>query len=140
MMTRPRFWRAMLLVLGAGWAAHPSAWAHDLMASHAKVRIKPDGVEVEIKIAADSAWALVQDSGGPSVAFVLEDFEKVGRPLLMTFARQMEELVSDGQAVRPRKIDVTIVEDNFVFSFAYPRPTGKSVNLKQNYLSRMPEG
>ena len=116
------------------------ATGHDLMASVCTVRVRPDKLELQIKIAADSIWPLVQETIAPGAIFVLEDFEREGKPLLVAFARTMEELTVDGVALTPRETDVTVVEDNFVFTMVYRRPLGGVARLKENYLLRMPSG
>jgi hypothetical protein len=111
--------------------------AHDLSASYATIRFKPDAVELEVKIAGESAWALVQASVAPGVIFVMEEFEKVGQPILLKFAQTMEELTVDGKVVAPRETKVIVAEDNFIFTFIYPRPA-HAATLKENYLKRTP--
>jgi hypothetical protein len=128
--------RGVWLFFLAGLCAGASA--HDLTASHATVRLKADTVEVEIKIAADSAWPLVQDTVAPGALFVLEDFPTTGRPVLVAFARQMQELSAGGRAIPPRTVDVAVVEDNFVFTLSYPRPARGAAILRETYLRSTP--
>jgi hypothetical protein len=89
-----------------------------------------------VKIAAEQAWNLVQATVAPGVVFVMEEFEKVGKPALLKFAATMEELTVERSVVAPKSIDVVVAEDNFIFTFTYPRAA--HATLKENYLKRMP--
>lgn len=114
----------------------PLARAHDLSASYATIRAKPDVIELQVKMAAEQAWNLVQSTVAPGVVFVMEEFEKVAKPALLKFAATMEELTVDRNVVAPKSIDVVVAEDNFIFTFTYPRSA--RATLKENYLKRMP--
>lgn len=114
-----------------------SVAAHDLSASYATLRFKPDTLQLEVKVAAETAWSQVQAKIAPGEIFVMEDFEKVGKPLLLKFAKTMEELTVDHTVVEPRETNVAVVEDNFIFTFTYPRPARAAV-LKEKYISQMP--
>ena len=113
----------------------PLARAHDLGASYATIRFKPDAMELEVKIAGESAWNLAQNTVAQGVVFVLEDFERVGKPLLLKFAATMEELTVDHTVIPPRAINVIVADDNFIFTFTYPRPAGRAA-LKEKYLKQ----
>jgi|GEM_PF-4204779 len=113
-----------------------SARAHDLTASHLIARLKPEGLELQIKVAADSIWPLVQEIS-PGAVYTAEDFETVEKPLLLAFAKTMDEFTVDGKRVTPSRTDVLIVEDTFLFSFIYPILPQKSVQLKELYLKKM---
>ena len=128
------------LFLLACVAGYNVAAGHDLMASICTVRVKPEKLELQIKVAADSIWPLVQETIAPGTVFVLEDFEREGKPLLVSFARTMEELTADGVVLTPHETDAAVVEDNFVFTLVYRRPPAGVVRLKENYLLRMPPG
>jgi hypothetical protein len=128
--------RGVLFFL-AIWTAQFAA-GHDLSTSYTFLRIKPETLELEIKFAADSAWAQVQKTIAPGTVFTLEEFETIGRPHLIAFARKMEELTIDGTVVPPREIAVVIVEDNFIFTLTYPRPPKGILRLTETYLAKMP--
>lgn len=113
------------------------AVGHDLTTSYATVRFQADTLELQIKIAADSAWSAVQATVAPGAVFTLEEFETVGKSQLVAFGRQMEELTIDGIVVPPQEIAVQVVEDNFVFTFRYARPTRGAVQLTEKYLKLM---
>jgi hypothetical protein len=129
------FIRRTLLTLSA--ICCTVADGHDLTTSYATIRFKTDTLELEIKIAADSAWPAVQAIVAPGAVFVLEEFETVGKAQLVAFGRKMEELTVDGTVVAPRAIAVEVVEDNFVFTFVYPRPARATVQLTEKYLKLM---
>jgi hypothetical protein len=115
------------------------ASAHDLSASYATIRIQPERLELQVKIAAETAWFRVQATV-PSAAgqiFVLEEFESVGRPALLKYASTMEELNVEGKTVAPSQTDVVVSDDNFVFTFTFPRPARGQARLSENYLKRM---
>jgi hypothetical protein len=128
------FRRALLTLSGIFCTV---AAGHDLTTSYATIRFKADALELQIKIAADSAWPAVQATVAPDTVFVLEEFETVGKAKLLSFARTMEELTVDGAAVAPRQLDVEVIEDNFLFTFVYPRPKRGEVQLTEKYLKLM---
>lgn len=132
----PRFRRHWLLL--PLFFALGTALAHDLTTSHATIRLKPGVLELQVKIATDTAWAIVQETHAAGAAFVLEEFETVGRQHLLSFARTMEELTIDGRIVSPRSTNVEIVEDNFIFTFVFgPLAPGRAL-LTEKYLKEMP--
>jgi hydrogenase/urease accessory protein HupE len=110
------------------------------MSSYSIARLKPDGIELQIKIAADSAWPVVQDTVAPGAIFVREEFETVGRPQLLAFAKTLDRLAVDGAALTPRKINVAVVDDNFIFTLLYPRPMRGTLRLQETYLKHMSFG
>ena len=124
------------LILAALFFAPAVSHAHDMMASHVIARVKPDALELQIKIAADVAWPLVQETS-PGVIFVMEDFEKVGRPLLLSLAKKMDTLRIDGKTVEPSRIDVVVAEDTFLFAITYSLPPRGTLQLTENYLGKM---
>lgn len=91
---------------------------------------------MQIRIAADSAWPLVQEIS-PGALFSSEDFDTVGRPLLLAFAKTMDQLTVDDKIVSPVKTDVKVVEDTFLFAFVYPVPVRGTVRLQETYLAKM---
>lgn len=111
--------------------------AHDLTASHLIARLKPEGLELQVKIAADSAWPLVQEIS-PGAVYTAEDFETVQRPLLLTFAKTLDAFTVDGKPVAPTETTVLTVEDTFLFSFVCPVPPQGTVQVKELYLKKMP--
>lgn len=123
---------AVAFVYCGSWAR-----AHDLTASHTLVRLKPESVEIQIKIAADSAWPLVQELS-PEAVFVREDFETVEKPLLLKFGQTLQEFTVDGKAAAPLRQDVRLAEDTFLFIFEYPRPPRGALALREHYLHKMP--
>lgn len=118
------------------WLPWVSAQAHDLTASHLIARLKPEGFELQVKIAADSAWPLVQEIS-PGAVYTPEEFETVWRPVLLAFAKTMDELTVDGKPVTPTQTTVLTVEDTFLFSFSYPVPASGTVRVKELYLKKM---
>lgn len=133
--SRARFLHRGIFALSLACAS--LAAGHDLTTSYATVRFKADALELQVKIAADSAWSAVQATVAPGAVFVLEEFETVGKSQLIAFGRQMEELTIDGKVVPPRAIAVAVVEDNFVFTFLYPRPSRGPVQMTEKYLKLM---
>ena len=131
MQLKPTFFVFVLMALG------PLSQAHDLTASYTTARLQSDEVEVQIKVAGDSLWPLVQEIA-PGSLFVRENFETEGKPLLLSFAKTMHEVAVDGKIISPLRIDVTISEDNFLFTFVYPRPPSGVLKLKEMYLQKMP--
>jgi hypothetical protein len=131
MQLKPTFLVLVLMALGS------CCQAHDLTASHATARLLSAEVEFQIKIAADSAWPLVQEIA-PGAVFLRETFETEGKPLLLSFAKTMHEVTLDGKTLSPLRIDVTISEDNFLFTFIYPRPPRGALQFKETYLRKMP--
>jgi hypothetical protein len=99
-------------------------------------RLRPERLELQLKIAADSAWPLVQEIS-PGAIFTMEDFESVGRPLLLAAAKTMEELTVDGKITPPVHLEVRVVEDTFLLAFTYAVPARGTVQLKENYLAKM---
>lgn len=124
---------ALFAVLGA-----TLAYGHDLTASHAAVRVKSTELELEVRIASDMAWPLVQDTVAPGALFLREEFETVGKGQLLAFAKLIEQMTVEGKKIPPARIDVAVVDDNFVFTLVFPRPARGSVRLTENYLTRMP--
>jgi hypothetical protein len=112
--------------------------AHDFTISHTFLRFKPDALELEIKFAAETAWIQVQKTLAPGRELIVEEFETVGRPLLLAYAQTMEELRVNQIVVDPREIAVVLQEDNFIFTFQYPRASRGTLRLKEIYLAKMP--
>lgn len=112
------------------------SWAHDLMASYVVAQLKPDTIELQIKIAADSIWPLVQELN-PEAIFVSENFETQGKPLLRAFGKTMHEVIVDGKTTSPLRNDVILAEDSFLFTFTYARPSQGILRLRETYLQKM---
>ena len=113
-----------------------SSWAHDLMASYVIARLLPDHMELQIKIAAESAWPLVQEIS-PGAVFTMEEFESRWRPLLLSCAKTMDQVTIDGKIVPPVQMDVVVAEDTFLFAFAYSLPLRGAMQIKETYLKKM---
>jgi hypothetical protein len=131
MQLKPKLFVFLLMAFG------PLCQAHDLTASYATARLQSGEVEIQIKVAGDSIWPLVQEIA-PETVFVRENFETEGKPLLLSFAKTMHEVAVDGKTISPLRFDVTISEDNFLFTFVYPRPPSGVLKLKETYLQKMP--
>lgn len=131
-------WRAIGRLVPLFALCGSLAHGHDPTASYATALLKPDGLELQVKIAADSAWPLVQDTVAPGAIFVREDFDTVGRLQLLAFAKIMEEMSAQGKTIAPLRLDVAVVDDNFIFTLDYPRPPQGTLQLKENYLRQMP--
>lgn len=112
--------------------------AHDTTASYVTIRAPADRLELQIKIAAEMAWPAVQATVAPGRIFVVEEFETVGRELLVKFARIAEELSLDGKVVAPTKVQAEVADDNFIFTFSFPRPASGALRLSEKYLQYMP--
>ena len=135
MISRGHFFRKALLLSFA--ICGSAATGHDLTTSYATFRYTPNALELQIKIAADAAWPAVQATVAPGAVFVLEEFETTGKAHLLAFARTMEELAVEGVPLSPRDLKVEVVEDNFLFTFTYPRPAGRAMQLTEKYLKLM---
>lgn len=112
-----------------------SSWGHDLTASHVLVRLKPGEIELRIKIATDIAWPLVQENV-PGVVFLREDFETVGRPILLKFGQTLDELRVSERILSPIRTDVVLAEDVFLFISVYPRPPKGTLRINETYLGK----
>lgn len=113
-----------------------STRGHDLTTSHVLVRFKAEEIELQIKIAADSAWPLVQELA-PGAVFSAEEFETTGRPLLLKFAETLDALAIDGASLPALRRNISVVEDTFLFSTVYRRPAGGTLRIEEAYLKKM---
>lgn len=128
--------RASGLLVGFALSAG-AAWGHDLTASHVIVRLTATELELQIKIAADSAWPLVQEKS-PGALYVQEDYDTVARPLLLNLAKTLTDTSIDGKTVEPTKTDVVVAEDTFLFAYHYAVPAQGVFRLAETYLAKMP--
>lgn len=113
-----------------------STRGHDLTTSHVLVRFKAEEIELQIKIAADSAWPLVQELA-PGAVFSAEEFETTGRPLLLKFTETLDALAIDGASLPALRRNISVVEDTFLFSTVYRRPAGGTLRIEEAYLKKM---
>jgi len=95
-------------------------------------------MQVEINIAADSAWPAVQRSVAPGTEFIAEQFEEVGRPNLVAFARTLQVVTVDGVRVEPSEVDAFMDYDDFNIRLTYPLPSrGGRLEISEPYLKLM---
>ncbi len=99
------------------------------------VRVKPAEIELRIKIATDIAWPLVQETA-PQAVFLREDFETVGRPILLKFGKTLDEVAVAGQILPPIRTDVVLAEDVFLFISVYSRPPPGNLRIHETYLEK----
>lgn len=113
-----------------------TATAHDALASWTIARVTPEALNVEVNIAADSAWSAVQRTVSPGTEFIAEQFESVGRPRLIAFARTLQVVTVDGNRVEPSAVDATMDFDDFDLRLTYPLPPGaQRLEIREPYLT-----
>lgn len=131
--------RLRVMVIATGLLLSTPLHAHDPEASWTTARLGPDTLELEINFAAVSAWTLVEDELAPGLEFVFEEFEAVGKPLLLRLAALLQEVTVDGKPVAPSRVEVVIVDDDFDFRlvFPLPSPSGSMLRIRELYLDRI---
>lgn len=138
-MRRIRHLRALCLAALALVACN--AWAHDPLSSWTVVWLQANTVQVEINIAADSAWPAVQKSIAPGTEFIAEQFETEGRRHLEAFARAAQEVTLDGRRLEPTEAEVFMDFDDFNITLTYPLPPGgRRLEIREPYLKLMTSG
>lgn len=121
----------LLLVVLLPRAAH----AHNPMSSWAVARLYADRLELEVEMAAESAWAFW---GGPAdappdVASVL--------PQLKERAASAYRVYDGGVELRARASEVELrEEDGVALLLVYPRPSAGPLRFEAVYLQKLPSG
>lgn len=112
-----------------------TALGHDVQASWTTVRIRPESLELTVKMHAETVRTLIQDEA-PGATFEPENLERV-LPALKSFGRKLYEVSAGGDLLAATESDVRVVEDNLEFRLVYPPPSAAPLRLKANYLSRV---
>ena len=125
---------AALLLLGAN-VGH----GHDTYVSNTDVWLRPDNCEVDI-VMNRTLYRRLLDS--PPTAVMSDDnFDRLYRPLLVQCAPTLLEIAVDGVKLKPRQIDVSLVEEtDLQFTFLYARPSGTKFHLSAFFVKKMDVG
>jgi hydrogenase/urease accessory protein HupE len=117
----------LLLILVPG-----QAFGHNPMTSWAIARLKPDRLELEVEMSAESAWVLLGESAltPPDVASAI--------PRLKALAPSLYSVSSAGAEMLPVKTDVELrEEDGVAFLLTYARPANGPLRFDAAFLKKL---
>ena len=132
---RENSWWAVLPVLVLLLSLARASSAHNPMTSWAVARLHADRLELEVELAAESAWAFLGESADvpPDVASKL--------PQLKARAAQAYRVFDGGAQLAARGAEVELKEEDGVgLLIVYPRPTAGPLRFEAAYLSKLPAG
>jgi hydrogenase/urease accessory protein HupE len=132
---RKNSWWAVLPVLVLLLSLTRASSAHNPMTSWAVARLYADRMELEVEMAAESAWAFLGESADvpPDVASKL--------PQLRARAGAAYRVFDGGAQLAARGAEVELKEEDGVgLVIVYPRPTAGPLRFEATYLSRLPAG
>lgn len=112
-----------------------AVFAHNPMTSWAVARLYEDRMELEVEMAAESAWAFLGEPADvpPDVASKL--------PQLKARAAQAYRVLDGGTQLAASAAEVELKEEDGVgLLLVYPRPTAGPLRFEAVYLSKLPTG
>ena len=112
-----------------------AVFAHNPMASWAVARLHEDRLELEVEMAAESAWAFLGESPdvAPDVASKI--------PQLKARAAQAYRVLDGGSELADRSAEVELKdEDGLALVLVYPRPVAGPLRFEAAYLAKLPAG
>jgi hydrogenase/urease accessory protein HupE len=133
---RPRLLKKALCVAALICVFGGDALGHDVQASWTTARLLPGSCEVTVRIHAEAARLLIQETA-PGATFEPENLDKV-MPALKSFGKTLYEVSAGGRTLEATGTDVSVVEDNLVFRLVYPRTDEGPLRLKATHLSKLP--